>query len=248
MHGRFRSLFITLVFVIFLCIASGPAYAQGDLDNDGIPDDVDPETRVTLNSVLSAGEYQFEDLIVTNGSILTLESNVTFEGYKGTLIHAANIRIDTGSVISADAKGYMDGPGAGEAYSGGGYGGRGGDAGGYLGGAAYGSALQPTDLGSGTIPTPSGSHGGGAIRLDVTDMLTADGIITANGDNYTGPGGSGGSIYLTAARFAGNGTLQANGCPSQYAGYYANYGGGGGGRIAVYYNSSTFTGTSEAKG
>ena len=48
-----------------------------------------------------------------------------------------------------------------------------------------GSAVMPTDLGSGGASDGSsvyhGGRGGGAIRLDMTGTLTLDGTISANG-------------------------------------------------------------------
>ena len=148
---------------------------QHDLDGDGLGDICDPETIVTANATLPAGEYTFINLTITNSSTLTLESDSSRTGYKGVVINTENLTINAGSSISADGMGYRSGQGPGGAgYTHGGtYGGKGGnnDA------ATYGSALAPTDLGSG------GGHswGGGAIRLDVSGALTADGTISANG-------------------------------------------------------------------
>src|SRR5690606_32783556 len=116
------------------------------------------------------------------------------------LIDTSSLAIDTTSSITATGKGYPvgEGPGTGTGDGGGGYGGRGGTSG---GGAVYGSALAPTDLGSGGA-APYGAAGGGAIRI-IADTLAVEGSITANGgDAYIG--GSGGRIYGTTTTFSGS--------------------------------------------
>ena len=135
---------------------------------------------------------------------------------EGVTINAGDVTIDTGSKISTDGQGYTgvvnakgNGPGGGAGHisggAGGGYGGRGGNFSTAAGGIAYGSGLEPLDLGSaggsdtdGSCPVP-GAAGGGAIRLAVSGTLTLNGAITAQGQNVscaeTG-GGSGGSIFL----------------------------------------------------
>ena len=87
--------------------------------------------------------------------------------FKGVIISADNLRVESGSTITANERGYASGesssgipgqgPGGGglgeNGVGGGGYGGRGGTP---QGGSVYGSALQPVDLGH---PEP-----GGAVR------------------------------------------------------------------------------------
>jgi len=189
-------------------------------------------------------------LIVTNSATLTIQSDLSAEGFKGVLIHAQNIQIDPTSRISADATGYAIGPGTGDDFGGGGYGGEGGSGWGYScypgcgdGGSTYGSALHPTDLGSGRF-----DRGGGAIRLIVSDLLTVDGILSSNGTSIHGCGASGGSIYVTTHRIAGSGDMFADGGTAHAPDNYNGWGSGGGGRIAVYYDTSTYTGKAEAKG
>ena len=52
--------------------------AHGDLDYDGIPDSVDPETIVNASALLNAGEYTFLNLIITNNASVTVDSNCIF--------------------------------------------------------------------------------------------------------------------------------------------------------------------------
>ena len=189
-------------------------------------------------------------LTVTGNSTLLLQGKNTTDQVsgqwagEGVTIRAGNIKVDSGSKISADGQGYTTskGPGAGPTRTdGGSYGGRGG----WNSGPTYGSGVSPTDLGSGGGSDSDGwSHGGGAIRLEVSGTLTLNGDITASGVIYVSwwgaaaSGGSGGSIYVTAGVLAGSGKFTANGASGTYYGV-----GGGGGRIAVYYGSGAgFTG------
>jgi len=134
------------------------------------------------------------------------------------------------------------GPGAGPCNvygSGGGYGGRGGDAWentawGLAGGSPYGSSNAPVEPGSGggCYSTGYGGHGGGVIWLEALNSVTLNGTLNANGGTagYYSGGGSGGGIFVWTPRFSGSasGRLSANGSNG------GNNGGpGGGGRIAV---------------
>jgi hypothetical protein len=86
------------------------------------------------------------------------------------------------------------------------------------------------------------------VRLTVGGTLRVDGAVTANGaDGQSWPdsGGSGGSIYLRAGSVGGSGVVSANGgnAIDNPAG-----GGGGGGRIALYYQTNSFSGALTATG
>ncbi|MDP2941530.1 MAG: PxKF domain-containing protein [Candidatus Omnitrophota bacterium] len=190
------------------------------------------------------------------GSIITTLSEVAIN------FNLQNLNIDSNSYITADAKGYSvgQGPGAGvkasiAGASGAGYGGRGGAGGAPLvdGGLIYGLATIPIDFGSGGGRGLEGV-GGGAIRLTIADTLTVNGSISANGHHANQAsivqdgGGSGGSIYIIAKTFNGVGSITANGGKSSPTGGGAAGGGGGGGRIAIYYQTLSFTGNVEAKG
>jgi hypothetical protein len=160
--------------------------------------------------------------------------------------------VQSGGMLQVDAKGYAQGagPGAGNTLdnkgSGGGYGGMGGaSSSGAQGGSTYHSDTQPVARGSGggagLAPAIGGSQGGGAVRLTVSGQLTLDGLLSANGGvglQDDSGGGSGGSIWVTAASLAGGGNVAANGGNGELYGG----GGGGGGRIALYSPVNTFTG------
>ena len=171
---------------------------------------------------------------INNGGILTIAKEHTLS------LTVSNLNISADSFISANAKGYGAGVGQGVPatyYAGASYGGVG------LWNSStstYGSAEEPVDFGSGG--NGHLAQGGGAIRIIVTDTLSNNGTIYANGSRTS----SGGSIYITANNISGSGTYRANGgalyCSS------VCYGVGGGGRVALYYVTSSFTGGVFAKG
>ncbi len=229
---------------------------------------------ISSDATWPAGQYNVNSLTVTNGATLTLQgANTTgqvdgqWQGY-GVTITAANVQVDAGSAISADAQGYTggatgapgNGPGGGCGSAmydsaGGSYGGVGYSYAGCSAGPIYGSALTPTDLGSGGGGTTTcaggscpgarvGGNGGGAIRLIVTGTLTNNGTISANGGNSApnwppssldayAVGGSGGSIWATVGTLTGSGVFTANGGLRYWSELPVS--GGGGGRIVVYY-------------
>jgi len=175
-------------------------------------------TLVTIPGVVSIGP----------ASWIYSYSNPTNGG--SVLFRVGSLAIATNGGISADAFGFAAGygPGKGVSYSGGAYGGQGGN--GYQGGGvalAYGSTNAPIDPGSGG----ASAAGGGLIRIEALGDVIANGIITANGVTAQG-GSSGGGIFIACSgAFNGStsGVLRANG------GDGVGFGAGGGGRIAVWY-------------
>lgn len=193
---------------------------------------------ISQNTTFAAGEYFFDSLTITSSSTLTLLGNPAATSFKGVIIHAENLTVDSGSRISADGAGYGrgTGPGAPSYYRhGASYGGVG------EGNAAtstYGSAMYPTELGSGSY-----GPGGGAIQLLVSKTLTNNGAITAYGKGS----GSGGSIYAEAGTLSGAGAFTAIGSNLTNAGgYYVASGGGG--RVMIRYAASSFTGKVDVSG
>lgn len=84
------------------------------------------------------------------------------------------------------------------------------------------------------------------MRLTVRGLLTVDGLISADGtvSQFTNGGaGSGGSIWIETRELGGAGTIRADGGTGS-----SSTADGGGGRVAVYYDSSTFTGQMMATG
>jgi formylglycine-generating enzyme required for sulfatase activity len=184
---------------------------------------------------------------IESGGVLTASEMVPL-----SVTVLGDMEVTAGSLITADGAGHgpLEGPGMPPySRSGAGHGGAGGDGYSqptvYSGGGTYGSTTEPTDFGSGSYQT----RGAGAIRLVVGGELTVDGEITADGlEGYSSHGGSsGGSIWITAGALQGTGLITADGGVGPGGGS-AGGGGGGGGRIAVYYDTSTFSGVIQSVG
>ncbi|MCK4946439.1 MAG: hypothetical protein KAS59_09275, partial [Alphaproteobacteria bacterium] len=214
---------------------------------------------------LSNGNSTTNKLVVTgdvdigvNGT-LTHTANTTAETHTINM-EAANLTIASGGgTIDVNAKGYQSGsgpgsPGAqlGNGASGAGHGGEGGDGvqAAQTGGFVYGAVTAPTNLGSGGgyEVFSSLASGGGAVKISLSGTLNLSGTISANGGAYTGgydnPGGAGGSVYITANTFAGDGTISANAGNSSTG----QCGASAGGRIAVYYTTDSSTVSYQAYG
>ncbi|MGP8199274.1 MAG: beta strand repeat-containing protein [Limisphaerales bacterium] len=196
---------------------------------------------------------QLNNLTIASGGLLTVSSTQSTLD----LLVFNNVDVESGGAIAVDGEGYIQGtgPGAGQSVdadgSGAGYGGTGGASASGPGGASYGSTTQPVDYGSGGGfgggPVYGGSQGGGALRLSVGGILTVDGRITANGEpglQDDSGGGSGGSVWVTAAALTGGGQFAADGG----AGELYGGGGGAGGRIALYSGENAFFGLTAASG
>ena len=181
----------------------------------------------TITLVTNAGIYVWSH--PTNGSSVRL--------------HARNLMLSQGALISADGTGYAKGYGPGRGGNsnsggGGGYGGAGGAGshGGSTGGSPYGTSNEvPLRAGSpgGQGGAGNAGSGGGLVWLEVDGQLTLSGLITANGTTPGGygGGGSGGGIYISCNFLTNSvsGQLTANGAMGG-----AESGGGGGGRIFVW--------------
>jgi hypothetical protein len=207
--------------------------------------------------VASQVEQEFAgDLNVTSSSRLelfgrnTVAGNLSISGPASTLSPARgatmavsvahNTFVIDGGAVNGDSLGYPGaaGPGAGQdstdgaiGGAGGGYGGAGGAAGPFAGGAPYGSASDPVDMGSGggIYPGFAPGFGGGAVKIETVGTLRCDGSISCNGQDGSGPSGagSGGGIFLRAASIEGTGTITSRGGSSPW-------GGGGGGRVGIF--------------
>ncbi len=180
------------------------------------------------------------------------------------MVCAADFYLGTGCVVSASSNGWAGGvsghgngyglgPGvaAGWGAGGGGYGGAGGagkGAAGY-GGSPYGLSNAPAYPGSGGglgyFVGGHGGSGGGYVQITVSETMTIEGSVYANGGAGVSDGdagGAGGSIVLSAQKISGHGCIQADGGHRGSAGGSIG-GGGGGGRIAVRCSYNHFYGT-----
>lgn len=192
--------------------------------------------------------WNVQSLRVQSGGVLTHPANSTAETYVLNVVAAGDITVASGGSVNVAAKGYTcsNGPGAGGPAiagvgNGGSYGGAGGRSNTSYPTVLYGSASQPTNIGSGgtcyTGTTGGGSGGGAALLKSTSGNIIVEGTITAKGGTgppSNGSGGSGGSIWLQASTVTGNGTLDAQGGNA----YASNGAAGGGGRIAFTYSSN----------
>ena len=182
-------------------------------------------------------------LLIRSGGILTHSTS----SESGLQIEASRVVVEQGSAIDVSGRGYPGGVSGGDETGltlgslagsvhgcGGSYGGRGAryrDAGGEPN-PVYGDPRHPDLLGSGGGAwSGNGGYGGGYVRIVASDELVVDGAIRADGGISSGTAsgdGSGGSVWITTSRLAGDGTISANG------GGNGDHVGGGGGRVAIY--------------
>lgn len=244
----------------------------------------DNTMTVGVNGILASDvSLGIGNIVVKSGGVLTHSVNGSVQQY-AIDINAVDLTIEPGGRIDVNGKGYggqvwdnYTGPGGasnGDIWNhpggGAGHGGEGGDSTvlSFPGGGSYGTALNPVDLGSGGgkangpggyYATAKGGDGGGSVKLAVSNILTVDGIISADGgsggvvDRYGSGGGSGGSIHITANTVAGSGNITANGGNGGDAVYNSHFpdkdgGGGAGGRIALYCAANALTGRVNAYG
>lgn len=174
-------------------------------------------------------------LVLTGSSVLRTTATTASKWYPLELT-AANVVIDNGSGIDLTGRGYLSKIGFGgtsalasAGNSGGSHGGFGAKGSqGASNGVTYGNLFAPVLPGGGGGNTV----GGGVVRLIISDTLTVNGYVRANGSYGTQGGSAGGSIYIDATKLTGNGTVEAKGGAGETCcGYGAS--GGGGGRIAL---------------
>jgi hypothetical protein len=196
------------------------------------------------SGTLNVGELRAYDgnlLLQGDNSVVNEASGGTADKPHGAglTINAGNLIVGPNGHISADGQGFGPQAGPGSIVktwaSGASYGGFGATTDGWRETFPYGSLTEPTALGSGGAPATGGT-GGGAMKLNVADALTVNGLISAigTGGKQVG-GGSGGSIWIVAGRIKGEGTISAQGGLD----WYSNRNGGGG-RISLQWDSGNF--------
>ncbi len=211
--------------------------------------------NLVVGDIIEAGTMRIEEY----GVLTHFETTPSFVSQLDLTV--GDLVIDTTGRIDVTGRGYIGGKGdwergrtVGNVYgsgsgTGGSYGGLGGR---YNDGSAgqpndlYGSLTDPVDLGSGggAWGGTDGGDGGGRIFITATH-ITLNGRIMANGGESEGSAagdGSGGTVSIVTGSLAGGGIIQANG------GGNGNGTGGGGGRIAIDYNTSSFSGAITANG
>jgi len=180
------------------------------------------------------------NLTIKSGALFTHLDNSTAEAYRLDIDIPGDLTLEAGAKIDVTGLGYNTSQGPGEPsynYNGGSHGGSGGMLGGTRSqaGACYGSLSSPTNCGSGGA---NGGTGGGVVRITAAGTTTINGkILAVGGAGAEFDSGSGGSVFITTANFAGSGTISANGGVKSTS----THGAGGGGRVAVVLTSgSTF--------
>ncbi|MFL6247288.1 MAG: Ig-like domain-containing protein [Thermoanaerobaculia bacterium] len=175
---------------------------------------------VQSGTVTIRGPHTFDRLIVLGGRIEHLA------GEKLDITTTRDLYVACAGTINATAKGYAPSqryPGA--TAPGGGAGGSHIGRGGVTtnpSGSTYGSVYRPAEAGGGGEFYPAG---GGIIRIKA-GTVHVEGAIAAAGE-LLNRGGAGGSIWITAGRISGSGTIDARGGGGVPA--------GGGGAIAIEY-------------
>ncbi|MBU0981689.1 hypothetical protein KKC94_03260, partial [Patescibacteria group bacterium] len=225
--------------------------------------------RVPIDSsVCTANTCSFANLVAESGGEGRFLGDTSTGDYI-TVAVSGDVTVNSGGSITADESGCpasqsansstnicadggsSEGGNDNESGGGGAFAGTGGNGshGGVGGSTTYGDSTAPVFFGSGGGDNAgsSGGAGGGVLLLNITGTLTNSGTISANGEdgkkygiNACGGGGSGGSLYVSAATLAGASTnvfaKGGNGCDSAYDG-----GGGGGGRICIVYTTDSST-------
>jgi len=186
--------------------------------------------------------------VINSGVITTHVASEIFT--QSITLKADEVEIDATSRIDVSNKGLRSIATI-PSYVGHSHGGAGGSS--SYGAAApiYGNYQEPREPGVGGY-AGGDARGGGAIEL-VADLLTLDGVISANGQSvahYSSGSygsGSGGSILLSVDRIAlgDQARIEANG--GGRSGTDCCYaGGGGGGRVAVIYKEMSYSGAKPA--
>ena len=165
---------------------------------------------------------------------------------RGVVISAGSFAIN--GTLTADLQGFRNGPGTSGTYMvGAGHGGAGAVRKrdefflhSSIGKTQYGSAIAPTELGSGC----SYSTGGGAIKLVASGDIAINGTVTASASSkLTASNSSGGSVWIAAGgELSGTGVIRAEGMGG------GSDNGGAGGRIRLDCETYSFTGLVSAKG
>ncbi len=179
---------------------------------------------------------------INSGTITCAGPFLNSEMSNRVWIACNSFSLGTNGIIDVSGKGYRGGttgenghgPGGGEDWQGGTFGGEGGRNPKQI----YGMPHMPIAPGSGGGGYPynatyRGGAAGGAVLLEATDHICLAGTITADGliGESNCPGGSGGGVMLICKTFAGSGSISANGGNSSRD----VSGGGGGGRVAVIF-------------
>ena len=213
----------------------------------------------TLTAVNWLTKIEAATVTVADGGKITCDGPFTVAEMSNRVwIVCTDLTVDVGGSIDVSDKGYAVGNGPGRSptsYIGASHGGFGGGPCGSTGRRmlSYDNAEDPVQPGSGgnvgRTASYLGTPGGGVVRIEATGTVRVNGTVSASAtqrpsSNDQNSYGSGGSVSIACARFAGtNGSVCADAAVSAYssAGHlppssFTSYCGGspgGGGRIAI---------------
>lgn len=254
-----ESVLLTNVDVVTLSYAGVFAGSVVVTDTNGIVTYTNNADYLLTNVGPLTGIQRTTNSTIADGATVYVSYDSQLPTSAGLTITLTNsFELESGAVVKLDGRGYSSGFGPGPGGSagsplsggGGGYGGNGGlSSSNGAGGLGYSTSFADTNLGSGggTGAGGIGGAGGGRIQLSAGSECILNGLISADGQNATNNragGGSGGSIWISAATISGNGSLNVRGG----AGEPIHGGGGGGGRITLDFQTNLFAGTISATG
>ena len=90
--GKNKSVWLSIPVLFLFCLLLVQPVAGADL-------------IVNSSMSLTAGNYHYDTLKITNNATLTLQSNTALTGFKGVNITATNLIVDPGASISANGRG-----------------------------------------------------------------------------------------------------------------------------------------------
>lgn len=174
--------------------------------------------------------FEVESLRLRSGSTVTPSSGAELH-----IVAAGTVTIESGALIDvsglAETPPGVAGSGVRVGASHGGAGAEGWNPGAV--GEVYGSVYQPRHTGS-HQGTNTETKGGGVVRIDATSVVLDGQIWARGGYFYNFPGGSGGTVSMTAASLSGSGLINASGERGRSTTVNLGYpGSGGGGRVAL---------------
>jgi hypothetical protein len=227
-------------------IAQDTTIGPSDLSFENTVFIIDGALTVTIDGV-----HRFASLTLRNGALITHPLATATGISKLDLTVDGTLQVDATSKIDVTGRGFLGEGRPGNslgggmttefqigsiARAGGSYGGLGGSLG-RTAGPVYGDLTDPNEVGSGgggVFPTPSIAGTGGGLVRVVAQTVNLDGTINANGDPSDSQDTGGGSGGGIRLDV---GTLQGTGQINANGGSGTRGGGGGGGRVAIYYQT-----------
>ncbi|KAI8478546.1 hypothetical protein Bbelb_437250, partial [Branchiostoma belcheri] len=185
----------------------------GDLPDVMCPHGTNFNLMTGQSCTLPQGTVTYQSLTISGGAVMTVSGDPTGHSTSHLIVNGDLIINPGGSIHAAAVINATVGSGV---VHGGTHGGQGGGS----VDTVHGSITSPEDYGTAGKGT-GGGQGGGQIKITVHGNFINDGVVEADGGDHTSSGaggGSGGSIFITAAQFSGGST---------YKGVFSTAGGDG---------------------